>query len=159
MLSNPRRTIALVGGVFVLVVATAVAYLLLPPRQTADVTLPPPDATPEQVVTAYLNALNAHDCDTAEAVSTEDAKESATSWCHHVDSLTAVTVGRHVQERPEWTGHSPADEIVNVPVTFDLTWRPFRSDGSMDEGVTTWGYLLVRESASRSWRIFDQGHA
>ena len=60
-------------------------------------------------------------------------------------------------ERPKWSGHSPSERVANVPVTFDLNWRPFHSDGSMDEGATAWGYLLVRESARAPWRIFDQG--
>lgn len=47
------------------VVVTTAAFPLLPPRQTGDVAIPAPDATPEQVVTQYLAALNAHDCDTA----------------------------------------------------------------------------------------------
>jgi hypothetical protein len=44
-----------------------------------------------------------------------------------------------------------------VTVQFDLDWRWLRSDGSMPEGRTTWGYLLVRDSDDAPWRIFDQG--
>ena len=81
------------------------AYLLLPPRQTSDVARPALDATPEQVVTAYLDALDAHDCDTAEAMMTESAEDSATSWCKDVASLTDVVVGDHFAERPRGLGH------------------------------------------------------
>jgi hypothetical protein len=143
--------------VLVLVVAAGVAYLSLPPRQTSDVVVPSPDAIPEQVVMTLIDALNAHDCHTAEAVMTEGAKEGAKSWCEAVDSLTDVGVGDHHTERPQETGHSPPEEVANVPVTFNLNWRPFRNDGSMDEGATSWGYLLVRDSAHAPWRIFDQG--
>lgn len=157
VLKRPGRAIALVTSVLVLVVAATVTYLLLGPRQTSDVVEPVPNATPEQVVTAYLRALNAHDCGTAEAVMTEVAKDSARSWCEGVASLTDVVVRDHFAERPKWSGHSPPEEVANVPVTFDLDWRPFNIDDSMDEGATTWSYLLVRESADSRWRIFDQG--
>ena len=157
MFKGPGRLIALVATVLVLGVAATVAYLLLPPRQTSDVAVPAPDATPEQVVTAYLKALNAHDCDTAEAVMTEGAKDSAKSWCEDVASLTGVGVRDHFTERPKDSGHSAPEEVANVPVAFTLNWRPFHNDGSMDEGATTWGYLLVRDSADSPWRIFDQG--
>ncbi len=141
----------------VAVVAATATYLLLPPRQTGDVAVPPRDASPEQVVSAYLDALNGHDCDTAEALMTTTAADHARSWCHDVASLEGVDVQGHVTERPEWSGHVAPDEVVRVAVTFDLSWRLLRNDGSMNEGPTTWGYLLARDSASSPWRIFDQG--
>lgn len=134
--ARSRRIVALVVGVVVLIVVGVVAYLLLPPRQSDDVAVPANDTTPEQVVTAYLDALNAHDCDTAEAVMTSDAQDSATMWCSKVASLTDVDVRDHFTERPEDSGHSAPEEVVNVPVTFDLDWRLFHNDGSMDEGTT-----------------------
>jgi hypothetical protein len=154
---SPGRVITLVAGALVLVVAATVAYLLLASRQTGDVAVPPPNATPKQVVTAYLDALNAHDCGTAEAVMTDSAKDRAESWCEDVASLTDVDVRDHFMESPKWSGHSPSEEVARVPVTFNLNWRPFHNDGSMDEGTTLWGYLLVRETADSPWRIFDQG--
>ena len=156
----PKRSgwlIALVVAGLAVVVAATAAYLLLPPRQTGDVAAPPRDATPEQVVTAYLDALNAHDCDTAAALMIASAEGSARLWCEDVASLKDVDVRDHFMELPEYSGHSAPDEVANVPVNFDLTWRPFHNDGSMDEGATTWGYLLVRDSPDAPWRIFDQG--
>jgi len=157
VLTGPRRLVALVVGATVLVVVGVVAFLLLPPRQSDDVAVPAGDATPEQVVTAYLAAVVAHDCDTAEAVTTRDAEDGAESWCDDVGRLTDVDVRDHVTERPEDSGHSAPTEIVDVPVSFDVHWRLFHDDGSMEDGATTWGYLLVRESPHSRWRIFDQG--
>jgi hypothetical protein len=154
---GPGRLIALVASVLVLVVAATVAYWLVPPRQTSDVAVPVPNAKPEQVVKAYLDALNAHDCATAMAVMTEGAKDSAKSWCEDIASLTDIDVRDHFIERPKGSGHSAPDEVANVPVSFNLDWRRFHNDGSMDEGATTWGYLLVRDSTDLRWRIFDQG--
>jgi len=151
------RLIALVASALVVAGAATAANLLLPPRQTSDVAEPAPDATPEQVVTVFLEALNAHDCGTAKAVVSESAKESVWSWCERVAGLTSVDVGDHVTQRAEYSGRVAPEEVVYVPVEFDLSWRPLRTDGSMDEGPTTWGYLLVRDSPDSPWRIFDQG--
>ena len=148
--------IALVMVGLAVVVATTAAYFLLPPQQMGDVAVPPRDATPEQVVTAYLDALNAHDCDTAAALTVAGA-EGGARWCRDVASLKNVDVRDHFMEVPEYSGHSAPDEVAHVPVSFDVDWRPFHNDGSMGEGATTWGYLLVRGSVDAPWRIFDQG--
>lgn len=138
--------------------AAAVAVALaLPPRQAGDVAVPPPEATPEDVVAAYLEALDVHDCATAEALMTPAARGQAARWCAAVASLDGTVISDHVVARPEYSGHSAPEEVVDVRVTFDLSWRPFHDDGSMDEGTTSWGYLLVRGSEGSPWRIFDQG--
>ena len=156
MPKHPRPLIGLVVT-GVALTAGAGAALLAPPRQTADIALPAPDATQELVVATYLDALNAHDCDTAEALMTEGAEHQARSWCEDVASLGDVGVLAHSRELPEWSGHAGTDEVVRVPVTFDLSWRPLHDDGSMDEGATSWGYLLMRDSEDSPWRIADQG--
>lgn len=142
---------------FVLVVTGAMlataAFLLLPPWQTRDVAVPPDEATPREVVEAYTDALDAHDCGTAADLMTDDAG----SWCEDVAGLGDVWVGRPVRERPIYSGRSSDVEVVRVPVRFDLDWRPLHDDGSMAEGETEWGYLLVRGSPAEPWRIFDQG--
>lgn len=157
MLRSPVRLVAILVGSLALVLALAVVYLLLPPRQTAQVGRPSLDATPEQVVTAYLEALNAHDCGAAEALMTEGSEDTATTWCDDVASLSSVKVMSHVREQPEQTGHSAPEEVANVPVTFSLDWRLLQGDGAMNEGDTTWGYFLVRTAPEKPWRIFDQG--
>ena len=157
MPKRPGLLLALVVVVSVVVVAATAVYLLLPPRQTGDVAVPPRDANPEQIVTAYLDALNEHDCDTAAALMAAGAEGAAHAWCEDVASLKDVDIDDHFTERPGDSGHSAPEEVAYVPVTFDLNWRPFHDDGSMDDGATTWGYLLVRSSADSPWRIFDQG--
>lgn len=154
---NVRPALLTGGAVLLLVAAALFAYLWLPPRQTDEVAVPADDATPEQVVRAYVAALNAHDCETAEAVSAEEFDETAASWCHRVSALGSLEVGEPSSERPEWSG-LPADrKVMGVPVTFDLDWRPWRGDGSMPEEETTWGFRLVRSSDTEPWRIFSQG--
>jgi hypothetical protein len=153
-----RSLIGILAGTLVLVAAVAVVHLAMPPRQTSDVAEPPVDATPEQVVTAYVDALNAHDCDTAANVMTPAARSDATRWCHDLGSLADVSVQSHFMERPQWSGQPRSAQVADVPVSFTLRWRPFHDDGSMDQGATTWSYLLVRRSAHAPWRIFDQGN-
>ena len=138
-------------------VAGLAAYLLLPPWQTGDVPLPARDAGPEQVVSVYLDALNEHDCGTAEALMVEGAEGSARAWCESVATLEDVEIRGHFIEPPENSGHSAPDEVANVPVSFDPEWRAFHDDGSLEEGAITWTYLLVRSSPDAPWRIFDQG--
>ena len=92
MFKTRGRLIALAAGAVALLVAATLAYLSLPPRQTRDVAVPPPNATPEQVVTAYLDAMNAHDCATAEAVMSDTARDIAKTWCDDVASLTDVAM-------------------------------------------------------------------
>lgn len=151
------RLIALTASGAVIVAAAIGGYLLLPPWKSSDVAVPAAGATPEQVVTAYIAALNAHDCDAAAAMSTENARNSTSSWCGRVARLTDVVVKEHHAERPSWSGHSASVEVVSVPVEFNLAWRPYRDDGSFPEGAAAWGYLLERSADDSPWRIFDQG--
>lgn len=119
--------------------------------------MPPDTAAPEVVVRTYLAAMNAHDCHTAEALSTGNGVQETHLWCDDLGSLGNVTVHQHLRENPRWSGLPASDEVMNVPVDFDLRWRAFHDDGSLAEGPTPWGYLLVRHNAEQPWRIFDQG--
>lgn len=153
-----RRALLVAAAVVVLTgVAAAVAVVVMPPRQSADVAMPPADAVPEQVVTAYVAALNAHDCEVAEALSVPEARDQTAFWCREVGALDDLGVFPHVLEPPEDSGRAADEVVANVGVTFDLDWRPFRSDVSMPEGETAWGYFLVRSPRERAWRVFEQG--
>lgn len=143
--------------VVLLVAGVVLAYLRVLPWQSEDVAVPADDASPEQVVTAYLAALDGHDCDTAEALVTSDASFGAASWCHDVAHLTDVEVRERTTEDPALSGRPAPEEVADVSVSFDLDWRPFHDDVSMEEGPTAWGYLLVRETPDAPWRIFDEG--
>lgn len=155
MTKASRRSITLTLGLLVLVVVAT--YLTGSPRQRNDVPIPPRDATPERVVTTFIAALNAHDCDTAAALTTGDVADRARSWCEDISTLTDVIVSDHSIEPPEPSGRSAPDEVVFVAVTFDVDWRRFHGDTSMEEGNTVWGYRLVRNAEDSPWRIVDQG--
>jgi hypothetical protein len=142
-----------------LVVGRATWFLLKPPHQTDDVPSPPADASPEQVVRAYLEALNAHDCATAEEVMAEGSESVADDWCRDLAHLTHIRVGQNSVENPQWLGfpRGTDEEFVSVPVSFDLDWRLLHSDGTMSQGPTSWGYVLFRDGPDHPWLIFDQG--
>jgi hypothetical protein len=151
VLRGNRWFISIAVGAVVLALVVAGAYLLSQPRQTTDIAVPPLDATPEQVVTAYVDALNAHDCETAESLMANGAEDDAAVWCKNLGSLTDLDI-TDVTEAPKASRHSSG-----VSVTFNVKWRLFHNDGSMDEGATAWDYYLVRGSASSPWRISNQG--
>src|SRR5690606_32155063 len=88
----PRRRFVStsVGVLLALLVGAAAAWLLLPPLPGDDVPVPPPDASPAEVVTAFLAALDSPDCDTAEALTGVDVGVDA--WCGSVAALEDVRV-------------------------------------------------------------------
>ncbi len=154
--SRRKRTIRYtLAGAAILVAGIVFLFIAL---QSKDVDMPNDNATPAQVVDAYVAAMDAHDCDTAIALRTKESRDRAADWCRKVSSMTDAQVLEHYSELPEYTGHEALDEVVGVPVTFDLGWRMFHNDGSMDEGHTNWSYSLVRSSPTSAWRIFGEGN-
>jgi hypothetical protein len=147
--------IALIAGALMVAVVAMATYIQLTGRKARDVPVPAADASPADVVLAYTDALDAHDCDTVDALMTPGARGS--SWCGDVDTLSDVRIGRRIRERPRDAGLPSGGQVVIVPVIFGLHWRPFHSDASLGEGTTHWGYSLVRSSPGDPWRIFDQG--
>ena len=106
----------------------------------------------------YVEAVDAHDFDTAGQLLTPEARRSfEQTWFEDVDSMTDLHVGDVSPEKSQWSGHKPGEQVVNVSASFNLQWRWLHNDGSMDEGPTTWGYLLVLDSTTGTWRIFSQG--
>jgi hypothetical protein len=111
-----------------------------------------------EVARAYVAALNAHDCGAAKTLSTLDGARDAVMWCGNVRTLSATSWGTPRMEAPKWSGRQAPQEVVFVPVTIRVTWRPFHDDGSLAPSTAqTWGYLLVREDATAPWRVADQG--
>lgn len=153
---RPALVLATALAVLLALVLAAVAFDAFTGRQIRDVADPPDDATPEQVVAAYLEALDADDCETAAALRTPESTDVALAWCKDVGSLRNVEIQEHDVEEPSWSGHSPGTQVVNVGVDVDVDWRPFRSD-NMSEEAMSWGYLLVRDTDVQPWRIFDEG--
>lgn len=121
-------------------------------RKLRDVPVPNATATPSEVVSAYLSALNARDCSTARALVATDFRATAAYWCERIGSL------KHASLYPDPADNQRAAAVTaGVGVTFDLHWRLFHGDGSMRNGPTTWGYGLIRTSAAGRWLINEEG--
>lgn len=155
MENRRRKSVAPLLGAVAIVLAVVV-YLLLT-LQPKDVDMPGDDASPEQVVAAYMEALDGGDCDTAEALVTPQAVNSAAWWCNNVARMGEAHTGAHQVEAPRLSNHTAPDEVVTVAVSFDLGWRLLHKDPSMDAGHTNWSYGLVRSSPEDPWRIFAEG--
>ncbi|WP_084128515.1 hypothetical protein [Demequina sp. NBRC 110055] len=143
------------SGAGVVLVVTAAAFTW--PWGFDKVAMPADGTGAAEVVATYLAALNAHDCDTAAALAAESFASIAREWCGDVASLGDIRVGDGVDEDPSWTGLPARSDVVSVPATFDLDWLWLRSDGSMPEGATAWGYRLTRSAPEAPWRITDNG--
>lgn len=123
----------------------AAVVVLLAGAGCARVATPAPAASPEDVVRAYVAAVNAKDCSTAK----ELAPGSAGQWCGHVrlDDLQVTGTSDEAHEG------DPSRQVKHVSVQFTL----HGGDGSMGEGRNGWGYLLDRTGPDGAWRIDDQG--
>jgi len=103
---------------------------------SARVPLPPDNASPQQVLEAYLQALAAGDCETVKALTEGGSK----GLC---GSVTAYTP-------PRLFLALKGDLLFTTTVTIS------GGDGSMPDGPNTWNYTLGQDAAGR-WRIVNQG--
>lgn len=116
----------------------------------------PPSA--QQVVSAYLDALNAHDIARARTYLTPahaaEVAAETDSWFTNTRSITNIIIGcdapRDAFGGPA-TGYS---EIVQVGVQFTL--EQYHAE-SMTDGVNDWSYILVRNSDHDPWLVADEG--
>lgn len=122
-----------------------------PAASAPDVSVPAASATPEAVVRAYVSALDAKDIAAAGKMLTsrhaEDVARATDSWFTNVRSLRALSV-TPARTDPDHPGK------VRVDVQLDLQMR---SEISMSNGRTTWGYFLERDHADGRWLIADEG--
>jgi len=163
--NKPKRFMAPLLGVAAILVVVAIYLMVTMPSK--DIDMPADDASPEQVVAAYMEALDAGDCETAKALVIPSSHESTQWWCSQVASMSDATVAAAVPEPAELSssanlqssGESAASrEVVDVRVTFDFRRRPFAGDISLPDGPTHWGYFLQRGSPEEPWRIFSEGN-
>lgn len=114
---------------------------------TTRVPMPPDDATPEQVVRAYADAVHARDRKTADAL----VDNQRQNWCGSID-ITALKVTTRTQEHKQTgSGQGPMIERVWVRLTSQ------GGDVSLPDGDHVWSYLLDRTGPRGAWRIYDQG--
>lgn len=120
--------------------AAAGAIIWSAPR--ADIPLPSKDATPEQVVRAYVDAVNARDFSTSNAI---DARQPDLEYGRFSFRPPRAELVRFEHT----TGDSDHAHVV-------FTARFSGGDGSMSSREDLWGYVLERGPDGR-WYIVDAG--
>jgi hypothetical protein len=140
----PRRT-ALSLAVSAIVFALALAL-----SACAKVEVPPADARPEQVVEAYLEAIQVGNCTVLSKLATRNQAERA--WCGKGITISHVTIGDPVPD-PGSIASEEFEQAVYVPVRLDVQGGV----DSVESGMRNWGYVLVRDAAVQEWRIADEG--
>jgi hypothetical protein len=161
-----RARLAIAFGAAALVAAVAVgavAVIAGPGRVLAlvparDVPVPAADAEPQHVVRSYLDALDAHDLDTASTLLTPDYRQQVErtggNWFANLRSVRDVRVSAAEDARDGYGVGSHYPHAVRVPATF--TVRLF-FDQPTGDGPLNWSFVLVRESVTEPWRIHDGG--
>jgi hypothetical protein len=137
-----RRNLV-VGTVVVVALVAVVAGVAWWSAPKEQVAVPTADASPETVVRAYLDAVNARDFDTANEIDARpDSDLGRFSRPVQITELSDVTTRDDTRGRV----------AVVFTAEFDGT------DASMEDGRHSWGYVLDR-GPEGGWRIVDAGVA
>jgi hypothetical protein len=129
------------------VAALAIALAL---AACAKVEVPPPNASPAQVVRTYLDAIQAGNCTVLSQLATRNQAERA--WCGKGLTISRITIGDPVPD-PGSLASRDFEQAVYVPVRLDVQGGA----DSVESGMRDWGYVLVRDAAVQQWRIADEG--
>jgi hypothetical protein len=138
-----RWKVAVVGLAAVVAVAGGGWWWESTPRY--DVPVPAAVAGPDDVVRAYMRALDAHDGATARALSTAGHRAVTGAWLADTSGMKALKVAPPITNGSE----------VQVAVAFDLQQHWWTDDPSMSPGHHDWSYLLVCQRGR--WLIQDEG--
>lgn len=134
-------------AVTAVVAALAIALAL---SACAKVEVPPADASPAQVVRAYLDAIQAGNCTVLSQLATRNQAERA--WCGKGLTISRITIGEPAPD-PGSIASREFEQAVYVPVRLDVQGGA----DSVESGMRDWGYVLVRDAAVQQWRIADEG--
>ncbi len=145
-----RQLSCLLAAELIAGVAALTAWSYGPWREKYMVAMPLPAASQQQVVLAYLRALDAHDGATAMALSAPSMRSKTQGWLAGTASITQVRIGA-VQYYP----HQASGEQYTVPVDFMYHSHWWKDDPSFRDGEHDWGYSLARISGR--WLISDDG--
>jgi len=126
--------VQVIAGVTAVLVALGATLWVSGPHQ--QVPLPPDDASPEQVVTAYLDALAARDFETANAI---DPRTHLDRFSHPVTFVDVTGVRSQV---------NGDDAYVGFVATIE------NNDGSFNDRQP-WGFTLERDAGR--WQIVEAG--
>ena len=134
---GPRRAITVPASVGTLALCAACAA-------HSPVALPPPSASPRQVVTRYLHALQSGDCDTAHALATSTFVPGNGELCGDVDVKTFKVAA-----------DTASTGLGQITFATQMVTNG-SGDGSIPPGELTWFYTVKRQSDG-SWRLVSGG--
>ncbi len=165
------RVLALVGTSLVVVgVAFGVVWFgtsCADKKPATSAKAPTPEASPEEVVRTFLQAVGANDHKGARR-QTRPEFTSFEDWMRNTRSISDVLVRPAVVDNPK-TVAVPAGLAQAQAAYVRVEFRrcscrgAFASDGTREgakfaDGTETWGYGLVRDRADGGpWLIFDEG--
>lgn len=145
------RGILLVG---LLVIAAAVGGLWWWGKPRSNVAMPTAASSPEQVVRAYVRALDQRDFATSNALQPYGGSQHW--WSMQVPTITDLKIERVVtMSAHDRATSAAADWKQGVEVWTTATFHHW--SGIEDSPGMPWTYLLVRNSPTERWRILDWG--
>lgn len=135
---------------------SAAAVVLAPLSACASHTVPMPpfDATPEQVVRTYLEAQQARDCRTYQALRAPTMQPSLEPGECEFLNLTDFRV---VRSQPDKRGHYHDEHPQHDRIYVELVIGRGAEDHGFHRGENQWSYYLDRSGRGAPWRIFAQG--
>lgn len=118
--------------------------------------IPPAGASPQEVVTAYVKAINTGDKSAGRALSTPSYRmEDVTDSWFNGARITNLKIEPPAPGGEERDGADrPYKETKYIAVHFDLHQR---EEISMLNGPTVWSWTVVRNSSDQPWRINNGG--
>lgn len=126
---------------------------------SSSVEIPPAGAAPQEVVRAYLKAIDAHDEDAGRTVSTAlYAQEESQGDGPDLYDLASVSNIRIEKVAPVAGYRSPDGaeytEATTVLASFDVEGA---EEVGWPDGTSSREYILVRTGPDRAWRINELG--
>ncbi len=129
-----------------------VVVLLAGCASVPDRELPVEGATAEEVVAAFVDAVDHRDARAVEALASPEHAALVEDTWFGID-ISDLDVGDSVPRSPVGSSAQDFDLAVYVPV--DLTIAD--SDVSLPDGRTAWGYLLARNGLQDRWLVVGHG--
>lgn len=116
--------------------------------------LPPPTATPEQIVLAWVEASKQGDCATVRALT----RPGRPAWCSSfLDSDAQIGGVEIVKSKPQPTGRNDSLRDWSKGYVVHTTLTISRGGVSMPAGQTPWSFWLGRQASDERWVVVDWG--
>lgn len=126
-------------------------------RPKAHVALPGPSATPGQVVRAYVNALDARDFATSNAM-TSAHLDIHNHWWSRPGTIDDLHVSRaHLIGHLSLAYRDSLASVEDDRYAADVDTSVVFHGGDWPQGRQPWSFLLVRQHKDQPWTVLDMG--